>query len=245
MDDALFDTFNAEYKKVFFKISDLFTSDENFLDLWQGINRKVAGCIKSAINDDPFFDDSYNPETVFDDARIRADARGEFEWYLFAAVFSFRWGRYLHKNQYDQEAVSFLARGLVNAGMWIGVMQRQEHQKLEVLEKQKRAEDSKKGGAVVAENYSVVKKELIRLLKCKDGGWESKKAAIDYVVNELWVFIQQKNNEINNKNKKLKSHEQKKNYMFTESGLRERIQEWLKVDSSVKAAFADAVRRRK
>ncbi|MFL3398382.1 hypothetical protein ACJ0NJ_24315, partial [Enterobacter hormaechei] len=89
------------------------------------------------------------------------------------------------------------------------------------------------------------KKELIRLLRCKDGGWESKKAAIDCVVNELWLFIQQKNNEISDKNKKLKSHEQKKNYMFTESGLPERIQEWLKVDSSIKAAFTDAVRRRK
>uniref|UniRef100_UPI0036DA3297 hypothetical protein n=1 Tax=Photorhabdus sp. RM322S TaxID=3342825 RepID=UPI0036DA3297 len=210
MDDALFDTFNAEYKKVFIKIRELFTSDENFLDLWQVINRTVARCIKSAINDDPFLDDSYSPDSVFADAKFRADTRGEFEGYLFAAVFSFRWGRYLHKNHTDQEAVRFLARGLLNAGMWIGVMQRQEHQQLKVLEHQKRAEDSKKGGVVVAENYSVVKKELIRLLKCKDGGWESKKAAIDCVVNELWVFIQQKNNEINIKNKKLKSHEQKK-----------------------------------
>lgn len=245
MDDALFDTLNAEYKKVFIKIRALFTSDEKFLDLWQVINRTVARCIKSAINDDPFFDDSYSLESVFADAQFRADTCGEFEGYLFAAVFSFRWGRYLHKNQDDQEAVRFLAQGLLNAGIWIGVMQRLEHQQLKVLENQKRAEDSKKGGAVVAENYSVVKKELIRLLRCKDGGWESKKAAIDCVVNELWLFIQQKNNEINNKNKKLKSHEQKKNYMFTESGLPERIQEWLKVDSSIKAAFTDAVRRRK
>ncbi|MGV4094403.1 hypothetical protein ACV8S3_23055 [Citrobacter freundii] len=245
MNDALFDTFKAEYKKVFIKIRQLFTSDENFLDLWQEINRTVARCIKSAINDDPFFDESYSPDSVFADAKFRADTRGEFEGYLFAAVFSFRWGHHLHKNHFDQEAVRFLAQGLLNAGMWIGVMQRLDHQQLMVLENHKRAEDSKKGGAVVAENYSVVKKELIRLLKRKDGGWESKKAAIDCVVNELWVFIQQKNNEINNKNKKLKIHEQKKNYMFTESGLPERIQEWLKVDSSIKAAFTDAVRRRK
>lgn len=245
MSEALFDIFYDEYRKILIKISGMFAADGSFQDLWQGINRRVARCIKSAINDDPFFDDSYNPETVFDDARIRADARGEFEGYLFAAVFSFRWGRHLHKNHFDQEAVRFMTQGLLNAGMWIGVMQRSEHQQLKVAENQKRAEDSKKGGAVVAENYSIVKKELIRLLQCREGGWESQKAAVDGVLSELWDFIQQKNKEIMSKNKKLKSHEQKKIYMLTESGLPERIRIWRKDEPSVKIAFTGTIKKKK
>lgn len=238
-----------EFEKAMVIIRKMESSDVDFSASLHGINEKVDQCIDLAIKSEthdeegPFSDDKiFFPEGAFEDANFWSKTRGLFEGYLFASVFYFRWGQHLHNTQREEEAVSYLARSVLSAGVWIGATQKQEWAELMVFEKEMRKEYATKGGDALAEKYVPIKAELVRLLRTSEEAWESQDAAIATVVGDLWIFIKKRNDEIARKNIKLVKNKQKNLVDLKEISLAETIRGWLKNDAAVKTAFFAAVK---
>ena len=94
-----------------------------------------------------------------------------------------------------------------------------------------RSDSGKKGGVKKAEIYKVIQSELIELIyaKAPEEGWRSKTAAVDYVLDSLWTFVERK---------KLDGF-----YVKNIEALRDRVFQWSVKIEAVRNAFNAKVTR--
>lgn len=98
------------------------------------------------------------------------------------------------------------------------------------------------GGKAKAALFSPLKAEVIRLLQDKqpEGGWKSKKAAIDAIDNDIYAFIKQFEFPGYSEEENAKS---KREDPFTR--IPRLVSDWSRYDADVKAAFAAVVKQKK
>ncbi|QJW56412.1 hypothetical protein HL670_03308 [Serratia plymuthica] len=122
-----------------------------------------------------------------------------------------------------------MCRGMIGCELW---------QRLET-EKKGRAIH---GGKAKAALFSPLKAEVIRLLQDKqpEGGWKSKKAAIDAIDNDIYAFIKQFEFPGYSEEENAKS---KREDPFTR--IPRLVSDWSRDDADVKAAFEAVVKQKK
>lgn len=94
-----------------------------------------------------------------------------------------------------------------------------------------RSDSGKKGGMKKAETYKLIQSELIELIyaKAPQQGWRSKTAAVDYVLDSLWTFVERK---------KFDGF-----YVKNKEALRDRVLQWSVKIENVRNAFNAKVSR--
>lgn len=72
-----------------------------------------------------------------------------------------------------------------------------------------RAKAGKQGGSSKAEVYRVIQDKLVYLINesVPEGGWKSKAAAVNALIDPLWDFIKESNFDINNESKNIVSQQ--------------------------------------
>ncbi|WP_336195909.1 hypothetical protein [Raoultella ornithinolytica] len=105
-----------------------------------------------------------------------------------------------------------------------------------------RAKAGKKGGDSKAEVYRVIQDKLVYLINesVPEGGWKSKAAAVNTLIDPLWEFIKESNFDINNESKKYRIA------TMSQDALEDTIiKNWSRNIESVKLALDNTVTRKK
>ncbi|EPH6761247.1 MULTISPECIES: hypothetical protein [Enterobacteriaceae] len=105
-----------------------------------------------------------------------------------------------------------------------------------------RAKAGKKGGDSKAEVYRVIQDKLVYLINesVPEGGWKSKAAAVNTLIDPLWDFIKESNFDINNESKKYRIA------TMSQDALEDTIiKNWSRNIESVKLALDNTVTRKK
>lgn len=105
-----------------------------------------------------------------------------------------------------------------------------------------RAKAGKKGGSSKAEVYRVIQDKLVYLINesVPDGGWKSKAAAVNALIDPLWDFIKESNFDINNESKKYRIA------TMSQDALEDTIiKNWSRNIESIKLALDNTVARKK
>ena len=105
-----------------------------------------------------------------------------------------------------------------------------------------RAKAGKEGGNSKAEVYRVIQDKLVYLINesVPEGGWKSKAAAVNALIDPLWDFIKESNFDINNESKKYRIA------TMSQDALEDTIiKNWSRNIESIKLALDNTVARKK
>ncbi|EPD5075681.1 hypothetical protein ACSAY4_004453 [Escherichia coli] len=105
-----------------------------------------------------------------------------------------------------------------------------------------RAKAGKQGGSSKAEVYRVIQDKLVYLINesVPEGGWKSKAAAVNALIDPLWDFIKESNFDINNESKKYRIA------TMSQDALEDTIiKNWSRNIESIKLALDNTVARKK
>ncbi|TGC57580.1 hypothetical protein C9E92_00695 [Salmonella enterica subsp. enterica serovar Wilhelmsburg] len=161
--------------------------------------------------------------------------------HLYRASLSYYWGMSII-DKYECVAFNALSSASSLFDKCLGILYAQKcFDKKEELSKI-RAKAGRKGGESKADVYRVIQNELVSLIYklAPEGGWKSKTAAIDDVIEPLWNFVEESKFVINNKSKKYRV------LTMSQDALADTIRkQWSTKIECVKLAFEDKVTRKK
>lgn len=105
-----------------------------------------------------------------------------------------------------------------------------------------RAKAGKEGGNSKSEVYRIIQDKLVYLINSSvpEGGWKSKAAAVNDLIDPLWKFVEESNFEINNQSKKYRI-----STMSPDALADTIIKNWSRNIESIKLALDNTVTRKK
>ncbi len=105
-----------------------------------------------------------------------------------------------------------------------------------------RAKAGKEGGKSKSEVYRIIQDKLVYLINSSvpEGGWKSKAAAVNDLIDPLWKFVEESNFEINNQSKKYRI-----STMSPDALADTIIKNWSRNIESIKLALDNTVTRKK
>lgn len=105
-----------------------------------------------------------------------------------------------------------------------------------------RAKAGKQGGNSKSEVYRIIQDKLVYLINSSvpEGGWKSKAAAVNDLIDPLWKFVEESNFEINNQSKKYRI-----STMSPDALADTIIKNWSRNIESIKLALDNTVTRKK
>ncbi|MGS3039610.1 hypothetical protein [Escherichia coli] len=105
-----------------------------------------------------------------------------------------------------------------------------------------RAKAGKQGGNSKSEVYRIIQDKLVYLINnsVPEGGWKSKAAAVNDLIDPLWKFVEESNFEINNQSKKYRI-----STMSPDALADTIIKNWSRNIESIKLAFDNTVTKKK
>lgn len=105
-----------------------------------------------------------------------------------------------------------------------------------------RAKAGKEGGNSKSEVYRIIQDKLVYLINSSvpEGGWKSKAAAVNDLIDLLWKFVEESNFEINNQSKKYRI-----STMSPDALADTIIKNWSRNIESIKLALDNTVTRKK
>lgn len=164
-----------------------------------------------------------------------------FKSHLFFASMSYQWGKSVMSENECVAIKAFIKSAELFdrcIGMsWFHVSVSTQKKLLHV-----RAKAGKEGGNSKAEVYRIIQDKLVYLINesVPKGGWKSKAAAVNDLIDPLWQFVEESNFEINNQSKKYRI-----STMSPDALADTIIKNWSRNIESIKLAFDNTVARKK
>lgn len=164
-----------------------------------------------------------------------------FKTHLFYACLSYQWGKMVMiENEYFAFEAFKKSSSLFD--QCLGMVWFKEYEEKNKKLSSVRAQAGKRGGESKSEIYKVIQDKLVELIydSVPEGGWRSKVAAVDDLINPLWKYINESQLIINNQSKKYRLS------TTSPEALADTIlKQWSTSVESVKLAFAATVSRNK
>lgn len=177
---------------------------------------------------------------------VEAEHNNKYEYFIYIALLSHQWGKYIYSQGNYFEAYDFLVKSIYYIGMIYGVNSYKFFVEYNDNVMTKRKLGAEKGGQRKADRYNSVKQELIKILKknVPNVKWKTKKEAINAIEGEVYLVIQTENDEIIKYNQLITRKSQKKKILHIEiDSLNKTIEKWSREDEHVRAAFDSVVQR--
>lgn len=164
-----------------------------------------------------------------------------FKTHLFFASMSYQWGKSV-MSENECVAIKAFIKSAELFDRCIGM----SWFHVSVCTKKKlshvRAKAGKEGGNSKSEVYRIIQDKLVYLINSSvpDGGWKSKAAAVNDLIDPLWKFVEESNFEINNQSKKYRI-----STMSPDALADTIIKNWSRNIESIKLALDNTVTRKK
>ncbi|EKK42860.1 hypothetical protein EC80566_2803 [Escherichia coli 8.0566] len=164
-----------------------------------------------------------------------------FKSHLFFASMSYQWGKSVMSENEGVAIKAFIKSAELFdrcIGMSLFHVSVSTQKKLSHV----RAKAGKEGGNSKSEVYRIIQDKLVNLINSSvpEGGWKSKAAAVNDLIDPLWKFVEESNFEINNQSKKYRI-----STMSPDALADTIIKNWSRNIESIKLALDNTVTRKK